>query len=144
MDVSVATPFFVTGDHNLIAEVVGQETSRGFQPGPVFTHGTMLFDGDQLQPMHVPAGACMIHDNAWDARHFSLDEAACVAIGDVRARFPVLFELMKNAGAPLAQIAREILKKEHEGIYYYIHVFQVDRATGQTRNYPAHSATNQG
>jgi hypothetical protein len=139
----VPTPFFVSGNRNLIAEVVGQETPTGFRPGPIFTHGTMLFDGDHLQPMHIPVGPNMIKDDQWDSRHFSLDEAACVAIGDVRARFPVVFELMKSAGAPLAQIARELLRREAEGTYYYVHMFQTDRSTGATMNYPAPPAPQQ-
>jgi hypothetical protein len=136
MDYSMATPLYVDGNGSMVGEVIGQETDTGFQYGPFFSHGSILFDQDSLQPMRIPAGYDMLNDRNWDQRIFSMDEAACVAIGDTRARFPLLFELMRCAGAPAAQIARELLQREEAGLYYYVQVFEVDRSTGQMRNAP--------
>lgn len=140
VEFSVATPFHVTGDHMQIAEVIGQETEAGFELGPLFTHGSMLFNGDQLQPMHIPSGHEMLETDEWDQRHFSTDEAACIAIGDTRARFPVLFNLMQSAGAPAAQIAREILRREQQGFAYHVSIYQLDPVTGRYRNFPPPSS----
>ncbi len=122
---SMATPFFRYGDGQRISEVIGRETPLGLQLGSVMTHGSMLFDNDGLSS-RLPFGYDMLNDSNWDQRMFSSDEAACVAIGDTRARFPILFDIMRSAGAPLAQIARELLKREKEGCYYHVAEYRVD------------------
>jgi hypothetical protein len=132
---SLATPLFQDGTGNILAEVVGQDTANGFEPGPVFSHGSMFFEKDEMRPMPIPIGSDMIMDQFWDTTHFNMDEAACLAIGDVRARFPVLFELMRMAGAPVAQMAREILRRERRGYVYYVQIFYKDPLTGRMENH---------
>lgn len=132
---SLATPLFQDGTGNILAEVVGQDTVNGFEAGPVFSHGSMFFEKDEMRPMPIPIGSDMIMDQFWDHTHFNMDEAACLAIGDVRARFPVLFELMRMAGAPVAQMAREILRREQRGYIYYVQIFYKDPLTGRMENH---------
>lgn len=132
MNFSRAMPVFVNSEEGLVYPSVGFVNGPEFQPLPAISYGSILFGGDGFFGTHLPQGPNMLYACEWDSTAFNMDEAACVAIGDVRARHPVLFELMRAAGAPLAQIAREILQREEAGQSYTLTVYQTDSRTQQT------------
>lgn len=78
----------------------------------------------------IPMGPTMLDVNQWATGLYTPAQAAAFITGEVRGRYPVLFDIMRQAGAPVAQIAREIMRREALGIYYQTQAFFVDPVTG--------------
>jgi hypothetical protein len=78
----------------------------------------------------------MLDVNNWPASLYTPDEAASFLTGEIRGRYPVLFDIMRQSGAPVAQIARELAKREAMGVFYQAHVYFLDPATGCLMNNP--------